>query len=150
VFPSILLVEDNRGDALLVREALIEHEVNAELTLITDGERAIQFIAQLQNSDDPCPHLAIVDLKLPRRPGAEVLKALRQSEKCRTVHVIMLSSSNAQEDRDEASRLGATQYICKPSHLDEFMNLGKVFRNVLDGVKQHPHKPSPPKAPPII
>ena len=131
---SILLIEDNRADAILVREALEEHEVEGELITLTDGESAIRFIQQLDESTTP--DLILVDLNLPRRSGIEVLEALRENRKCRLTQVVVLSSSDAQEDRARASRLGVTRYIRKPSGLEDFIGLGGIFKELLGGSAQ--------------
>jgi chemotaxis family two-component system response regulator Rcp1 len=122
-------VEDNPADAGLVRKALEEHGVAGELVVIADGQKAIEFVQSMDA--DPsiaCPALAIIDLNLPRRPGREVLERMRVSERCRHIPVMILSSSNAERDRADAARLGATRYIRKPSRLEEFLSLGEIFK----------------------
>ena len=113
--------------------ALEEHGVEGELIVLTDGEKAIQFIRALDAQPVDCPDLAIVDLNLPKKPGREVLECIRLSARCRHVPVVILSSSDAQQDRADAVRLGATRYIRKPSELDEFLKLGVIFKAVLTG-----------------
>lgn len=127
----ILLIEDNAGDAGLVREALVEYAVEAELVVIPDGDQAIRFVDTLDAGSSCCPDLIIVDLSLPKRPGREVLKRMRQSEKCRNATVVILSSSDAAQDKADALRLGASQYIRKPLLLREFLALGAVFKKLL-------------------
>lgn len=129
---SILLVEDNQADAGLVREALEEYSVPGELLVIPDGDKAIRFVRALDEHSAKCPDLVIVDLNLPRQPGSEVLKAMRQSPVCRNATVIILSSSDAQTDVTAAFNLGATKYIRKPLRLDDFLKLGAVFKSILE------------------
>jgi CheY-like chemotaxis protein len=130
----ILLVEDNPADATLVRKALEEHDVEGELLIIADGERAIDFIHALDTRpSEECPGLAIIDLNLPKKPGREVLEQMRLSERCRHIPVVILSSSDAARDRADAARFGASQYIRKPSRLEEFLGLGAVFKAALEG-----------------
>lgn len=127
-----MLIEDNPADAGLVRTALEEHGVEGELTIIADGESALDFIRDLDlHPDVACPGLVILDLNLPRRPGREVLEAMRNSERCRLIPVLVLSSSDAARDQDDAARLGASGYIRKPTRLEEFLRLGAVFRDAL-------------------
>ena len=128
---SILLVEDNEGDVGLVREALEEHGVEGELTVIGDGSTAAAFIANLDSQPGRCPDLVILDLNLPRLPGREVLKAIRQSQKCKEVQVVILSSSEARQDKAQTAALGASRYIMKPLRLEEFLGLGAIFRSML-------------------
>lgn len=128
----ILLVEDNFADARLVREALEEHAIRCELTLLTNGERAIEFIQNLDHAEETsCPGLVILDLNLPKRSGKEVLRCIRTSVKCRHATVAILSSSDNQKDKDDAESLGASRYIRKPSRLSEFLELGRVFKEML-------------------
>jgi len=128
---SILLVEDNEGDVGLVREALEEHGVRGELTVIRDGSMAADFIADLDTKPDRCPDLVILDLNLPKLPGREVLKAMRQTQKCKEVPVVILTSSDAKEDKAQAATLGASRYLTKPIRLEEFLGLGVIFRSLL-------------------
>lgn len=126
--PQILPVEDNPADAGLVREALEEHEV--------DGELAIRFIQAIDAQSLACPDLVIIDLNLPKRPGRDVLECVRQSVRRRQVPVVILGSSDAQQDRADTLRLGASRYIRKPSRLEEFMSLGAIFKAMIDGSGQ--------------
>ena len=128
---SVLLVEDNPADATLVRKALEEHGITGHLTVFVDGEKAIDFIRALDTQPLQRPDLVIIDFNLPRRPGREVLQSLRRSERGRNVPAIVLSSSDAQDDKEDAARFGATRYLRKPSRLDEFLGLGAIFKATL-------------------
>ena len=132
---SILLIEDNLGDVGLVREALQEHGVEGELLVIQDGESAVRFIQALDTPADR-PELIILDLNLPKLPGREVLKAMRQSIKYQDARIVILTSSDAPEERAEAVVLGASLYLRKPSNLEEFLSLGAVFRAILEAQRQ--------------
>jgi DNA-binding response OmpR family regulator len=125
---SILLVEDNPADSVLVRKALEEHGFSGELTVVDDGETAIRLIQSL----DDCPDLVIIDLSLPRKSGREVLETMRHYEKCRHVPVVILSSSDALQDKADAARLGASRYIRKPSRLEDFLALGATFKEMIE------------------
>ena len=127
----VLLVEDNPADAGLVRKALEEHGVKGQIIVLADGEMATQFIQCLDAQQVACPDLVILDLNIPKKPGREVLEYLRRSMRCRHVPIVILSSSDAQQDRADAARLGADRYIRKPSHLEEFLSLGAVFKETL-------------------
>jgi chemotaxis family two-component system response regulator Rcp1 len=124
-------VEDNPADAGLVREALKEHGVEGELIVVTDGEQAIEFIQEMESNPMTRPDLFIVDLNLPKRPGREVLERLRQGVTSRQAPVVILTSSDESRDRDEARRLGISQYILKPSRLAEFLALGAIFKEMI-------------------
>ena len=125
----ILLIEDNPADADLVREALQQNDVVGELIVISDGESAIDFVQKFDaKPGEACPDLIILDLNLPRRPGMQVLEAILLSGKCGLVPVAILSSSEAQQDRQRALQLGARGYFSKPARLDDFLNLGLAFK----------------------
>jgi DNA-binding response OmpR family regulator len=126
------LVEDNSADVGLVREALEEHGVDCELLVIGDGDKAIRFIQALEDEPAVCPDLFIIDLNLPKKPGREVLQNMRQNAKCKGATVVILSSSDALRDRADTLELGVSRYIRKPLHLEEFMGLGAIFKEMLE------------------
>jgi CheY-like chemotaxis protein len=129
----ILLAEDNRGDVLLVQQALAEHNIRHELHVVRDGEQAIRFIEQMGKSDAvPCPDLLLLDLNLPKVEGQQVLTEFRQHPKCAQTPVIVVSSSDAPRDRTRIGELGISRYFRKPSELDDFMKLGAVVREVVE------------------
>lgn len=128
---SIMLVEDNPGDAFLVQGALAEHHVRADLRVLPDGEKAIQCVEELDTNAGPYPALVILDLNLPKLTGTEVLRRIRQSAPWNQVPVVILTSSNSPKDRDNTARLGANLYIQKPASLDEFMDIGAVLKSLL-------------------
>jgi len=119
------------GDVDLVREALEAHGVTGEIFLISDGEKAIRLIQDLEARPMSCPDLVILDLNLPKRSGREVLGSIRGSKKCQDAIVAILSSSGTQQDRADADRLGANRYIRKPLHLAEFLSIGAIFKEML-------------------
>ena len=133
----ILLVEDNPGDVILIREMLREHGLRGELSVIGDGDIACEFIARLDRDPGiPCPGLLILDLNLPRRSGHEVLKMFRESDRCSKIPVAILSSSSAPKDRDAVAALGADTYIQKPISLEEFMQIGAILKQVLQSRRE--------------
>jgi DNA-binding response OmpR family regulator len=101
------------------------------LVVITNGQRAIDYIDEIDNGSSLCPDLAIVDLNLPKKPGTDVVLRMRASSKCKHVPVVVLTSSDNQRDRETAQRIGVSRYILKPSRLPEILNLGVVFRELL-------------------
>jgi DNA-binding response OmpR family regulator len=115
----------------LVREALEEHGIDGELFVLADGEIAIEFIRSLDAQRAECPDLIILDLNLPKIAGREVLECVRHSVTCGRVPVVVLSSSDAPDDRAETTRLGASRYIRKPMRLEDFLSLGAVFKGML-------------------
>src|ERR1019366_7932516 len=127
----ILLVDDNPADVLLVREALKWHKVNSEMIVARDGDDAIHLIDEIDTTPSPCPNLVILDLNLPRKTGFEVLERVRASPGCAEIPVVVLSSSDAPSDRQKARLLGASQYIQKPSNLQDFMSIGATLKDIL-------------------
>jgi chemotaxis family two-component system response regulator Rcp1 len=127
----VLLVEDNPGDVRLIRETLRENGVAVHLHVASDGEQAIALIDRVDRQEVRCPDLILLDLNLPRKTGHEVLERLRKSPSNSASPVVILSSSSAPRDLEEASRLGATKYIIKPSTLEELMTLGTIVRDFL-------------------
>ncbi|HET8550189.1 MAG TPA: response regulator [Bryobacteraceae bacterium] len=127
----ILLIEDNPGDVGLVREALTEHGVECDLNVISDGEKAVRFFDDVDAAPRRCPDLVILDLNLPRRSGHDVLERVRASTVCGSVPVVVLTSSSAHKDRQEAAALGATRYVRKPLLLEDSIRLGGLFREML-------------------
>lgn len=128
----VLLVEDNPGDVLLIRETLSEHGLHGEVSVVADGDSACRLIAMWDREPDlPCPGLLILDLNLPRRSGREVLQALRGSVRCAKMPVVILSSSSAESDKEAAEALGADGYIQKPITLEEFIAIGAAIRSLL-------------------
>jgi two-component system, chemotaxis family, response regulator Rcp1 len=125
------LIEDNNADVGLVREALEEHNVEADILVISDGECAIRYIDDLDAQALDCPDLVILDLNLPKLPGHEVLRSIRKSAQCRDAIVVILSSSDAPEDRADALNLGAHHYFRKPLSLTQFLDLGATFKQLL-------------------
>jgi two-component system, chemotaxis family, response regulator Rcp1 len=123
-------VEDNPADVLLIREALEEHGVAADVYLVTDGEKALRFL-ETEPALLPGMDLIVLDLNLPRRSGREVLAQIRSRDGMKDARVVILSSSNAPRDMEDSFRLGITQYIRKPSTLVEFMLIGGRLRTLL-------------------
>jgi DNA-binding response OmpR family regulator len=113
-----------------------EHGLKGELVVAPDGEIAINYIDELDDDLVSCPDLAIIDLNLPRKNGRQVLQRMRQSQKCRRIPVVVLSSSDAEPDRSDSARLGASRYLRKPSRLEEFLGLGAVFKELLGQTPQ--------------
>jgi CheY-like chemotaxis protein len=128
---NLLLAEDNLPDALLVREAIKMENLPVEVSIASDGERAIDIIEKAENDPDaPCPHVLLLDINLPRIDGFEVLRRIRASDKFKNLPVLMVTSSDSPADRSEAAKLGAG-YFRKPVTYDEFVKIGGLLRQFL-------------------
>ena len=128
-----MLVEDNPADVTLLTEALASHQVETSLFVAHDGDEGIRVLDAIDESDTPCPDLIVLDLNLPRTSGFAVLERVRASRKCNRKPVVVFSSSDAEEDREQARRLGASYYLRKPSTLKDLMSIGEVLKNILAG-----------------
>ena len=130
--PEILVVEDSRTDAFLIREAMASAQVDAKLFFVSDGEAAIRFFDSAdRDASAPCPSLVLLDLNLPRRNGDDVLRHLRSSRRCRNAMVLIVSSSDAAHEREGVAALGVSGYFRKPTDYWEFMKLGDVVKELL-------------------
>ena len=112
----VLLVEDDEDHVFLVRRALADlagAEVAVEVA--GDGEQAVERLARSRFSPGGPPQLVLLDLKMPRMDGLEVLRRIRADEAAARLPVVVLTSSEHQDDREEALRLGATWFVCKPT-----------------------------------
>jgi two-component system, chemotaxis family, response regulator Rcp1 len=129
---QILLAEDNQGDVRLVREALLEHRIEHELQVMTDGQQVLDYLAGLgQPSGPPCPDVMLLDLNLPKADGPTVLAEFRRHPLCSHVPVIVVTSSDATRDRSRMAQLGISYYFRKPTDYAEYMQLGAIIRAVL-------------------
>ncbi len=128
----VLVVEDNRADVFLVREAIARYHLKVELHVVENGKAAFDFI-DMADADPsaPCPCLAMLDLNVPIRDGREVLQHLRESRKCSHVPVLIMTSSDSPSDHEATSRLGANAYFRKPLHYDEFLKIGEEIKRLL-------------------
>jgi two-component system response regulator len=118
---SILLVEDNADDELLTLRALRQHNIADDVVVVRDGAEALAFFYEATRAgDDPLPELVLLDLKLPKVDGLQVLKMLREDERTRRLPVVVLSSSREERDIAASYDLGANSYVRKPVDFAEF------------------------------
>ena len=127
--PRIFIAEDNPGDVYLVEVALREHGVDGDLLVVGHGDRAMELLEEM--SDTECPDLILMDLNLPGKGGIDVLTELRNRLRCEHVPVVIMTSSSATSDRQAAERLGVSHYFRKPTHLEAFLELGAIVKRLL-------------------
>ncbi len=128
----ILIVEDNPGDVFMIEEALREHNVQCDSTVLSDGDQAASFFDCLdRDATAACPSIVLLDLNLPKRSGHWVLSRIRASRRCALVPVVIVSSSEALDEMEKNRQLGATAYFKKPSLLEEFFKLGALVNSLL-------------------
>lgn len=120
----ILLVEDNPDDEALTVDALRTAGITAEIQVARDGAQAIEYLSQ---SDRRVPDIVLLDLKLPRVPGLEVLRRLRESNRTRTIPVVVFTSSIETSDIARAYAGGANSYVRKPVDFDQFAEAARML-----------------------
>lgn len=127
---EILLVEDNPGDVRLTREAFKEGKVRNNLHVAKDGVEAMAFLhREGEYSDAPRPDLIVLDLNLPKKDGREVLAEVKTDDELRHIPVVVLTTSQAEEDILKTYNLHANCYITKPLDFGQFI---KVIRSIED------------------
>jgi len=120
---KILLVEDNPVDIDLTQRAFRKHMLNCTIEISRDGEEANKAIQRWETGLEPPPDIILMDLKMPRMDGFDVLKILKQSPKSCLIPVIILTSSNEEADIVTAYQLGANSYLLKPIDYSKFVSL---------------------------
>jgi CheY-like chemotaxis protein len=133
----ILLVEDNPLDADLIRRALEKSDPNLRLEIARDGEEAIAFLKRWEAGSTP-PVFIMLDLKLPKVDGLEVLRIIKSSQRFRILPIVVLTSSNEISDIQHAYALGANSYILKAIDYDEFSNAVNMIRRYWCGLNIRP------------
>jgi chemotaxis family two-component system response regulator Rcp1 len=127
---EILLVEDNRGDADLAREALENSKIRNSLHVIEDGEAAMAFLRRIgKYADAPRPDLVLLDLNLPKEDGREVLAEIKADPDLKRIPVVILTISKEEEDILKTYNLHANCYITKPIDLHQFMKVVKAIED---------------------
>ena len=120
----ILLVEDDPGDVLMTREAFEDHKVHNELHVVNDGEQAMAFLRQEgEYADHPRPDLVLLDLNLPRMDGREVLNAIKSDPDLSSIPVVVLTTSEAEDDVQRSYSLHANAYVTKPVDFERFISV---------------------------
>jgi chemotaxis family two-component system response regulator Rcp1 len=131
----ILLVEDSPGDVLLMRMALKEAKLDAELTVLNDGAEALAFVRREgKYASAPKPDLIVLDKMLPKAGGAEILADIRSSEHFRNVSVVLMTSV-AMSHAPRHDLWETDHQIVKPLSLQEYLNIGTVLKNILQQSK---------------
>lgn len=130
----ILLVEDNPVDIDLTIRAFKKRNLNNPIQIARNGEEALKYIEKW-NAGDQTPVVILLDLKMPKVDGLEVLKVLKTHEKYATIPVVVLTTSSDNKDIEKAYKLGANSYIVKPVNFDKFVEVAsqiELYWNVLN------------------
>ena len=121
---DVLLVEDDPGDVLMTREAFEDHKVQNNLAVVNDGVDAVAYLRKEgRYADAPTPDLILLDLNLPRKDGREVLAEIKADETLRSIPVVVLTTSEAEDDVIRSYNLHANAYVTKPVDFDQFLRI---------------------------
>lgn len=127
---DLLLIEDNTGDVVLVQEALRESGISCRLNVVKNGSDAIDFLRHKGKFQDAAvPDIIILDLNLPRKNGKEILTEIKADEHLKSIPVIVLTSSEADQDILRSYQLHANCYITKPTDFDEYIRIIKAIQD---------------------
>jgi len=138
---DILIVEDNKGDARLIKEVFNENKVFNSLHFVNDGVEAMDFLfTRGKYKGVPKPDLIILDLNLPRKDGREVLSEIKSDNKLKHIPVVIMTISQAEEDIFKSYNLHANCYITKPIDLNQFIKIIKSIENFWFSVVKLPLK----------
>ncbi len=139
---EILLVEDDPGDVLLIRESFADHKVGNVLSVVNDGVEALAYLrGQGEYAGRRTPDLIVLDLNLPRKNGNEVLAEIKGDPELTMIPVVVLTTSEAEEDIRRSYQLHANAYITKPVDFDRFREVVHQIDDFFVGVVKLPKVP---------
>jgi CheY-like chemotaxis protein len=137
---TVLLVEDDPGDVVLIQEAFEHNKVSNSLFVVGDGVEAMEYL----RSDQPRPDLVLLDLNLPRKDGREVLAEVKSDPALRSIPVVVLTTSKAEEDILRSYDLHANAYVTKPVDFNRFIEVVRQIDEFFVTVVKLPgHRPPP-------
>jgi CheY-like chemotaxis protein len=138
---EVLLVEDDPGDVLLIREAFEDNKVANRLHVVSDGVEALDFMRRTGvHAEAPRPDLVLLDLNLPRKDGREVLAEVKKDAALRTIPVVVLTTSSAEEDVLRSYNLHANAYVTKPVDFDRFIGVVRQIDQFFVSVVKLPNR----------
>ena len=126
----LLVVEDNPTDVLILHRVLKAHGVEYEMTVMEDGEQAIEYLGSCEQGHTP--DLIVIDVNLPKEDGLGVLLKYRFRPALSKIPIVILTSSDAANDRSRAEMLGADVFLRKPIELEDFLSIGGKIRQLLE------------------
>ena len=143
----VLVAEDNPDDALLLRRALERAGIKARVRFMQDGDEMLLYLQGLgafaNRAANPRPSLIILDLKMPRKSGLEVLEWLSLHKECAVVPTVVMSSSSLLKDVQSAYELGANTYFVKPTTFEELVETMKMLKAYWHKAERIRHEPEP-------
>jgi two-component system, chemotaxis family, response regulator Rcp1 len=127
---EFLLVEDNPGDVRLTQEALTECAIPNNLNVVPDGMEAVAFLRREgKYANAPRPDVVLLDLNLPKKDGREVLAVVKADPELKSIPIVVLTSSEAENDILRSYELHANCYVTKPTDLDQFIKVIKSIKH---------------------
>jgi CheY-like chemotaxis protein len=139
---DVLLVEDDPGDVLMTQEAFKDYKVANSLHVVTNGEDAIAYLRREGPfADAPVPDLVLLDLNLPRRDGREVLREVKNDRELRRIPIVVLTTSDAEEDVLASYDLHANAYVRKPVDFEQFLKAVRAIDDFFITVVRLPTRP---------
>jgi DNA-binding response OmpR family regulator len=130
----VLVIEDNSSDVFLLQRAMNQQNFLFELTHLADGGEALAFIRREgAYADAPIPDLILVDLNLSKYNGEDILREIHETKHLARALVCAWSSSQSRRDRTRLMDLGVAQFVTKPAGLDQFLEIGKLIKDLLAG-----------------
>ena len=138
---DVLLVEDDPGDVLMTREAFEDHKVQNNLEVVSDGVDAVAYLRKKgRYADATTPDLILLDLNLPRKDGREVLAEIKADENLRSIPVVVLTTSEAEEDVVRSYSLHANAYVTKPVDFEQFLRIVRQIDEFFVSVVRLPRR----------
>jgi CheY-like chemotaxis protein len=138
---EVLLVEDDPGDVLLTREAFEDHKLRNNLHVVNNGVDALAFLEKEgEYAGTPVPDLVLLDLNLPRMDGREVLARIKNDERLRHIPVVVLTTSEAEEDVLRSYHLHANAYVTKPVDFERFIDVVRRIDDFFVSVVKLPRR----------
>ena len=136
---SVLLVEDDPGDVMIAREALAAGRLSTDLHVVTDGVEAMSYLHRGEGyADATRPDLILLDLNLPRKSGHEVLAEVKEDPELRRIPVVVLTTSQAQEDVAKSYDLHASVHVSKPVDFDQFTEVVRQIDDFFGNIAELP------------
>ncbi len=127
---NLLLVEDNPGDVRLTQEALMQNQLDLKLHVAFDGEQALDFLYKKgEHETAPRPDLILMDINIPKYSGIEVLERIKKDAALKKIPVVMLTTSDTNNDVSKCYELGANAYTIKPLDFENFINMINSIHN---------------------
>jgi chemotaxis family two-component system response regulator Rcp1 len=126
---DILLVEDNEGDIVLTLEALNDARISNKVSVIKDGDAAINYLQKSKEGLEPMPDLVLLDINLPKVDGKEVLTFIKTDDMLKKIPVVMLTTSSSENDISDAYSNHANCYITKPVDFNKFFEIIKAIED---------------------